>query len=514
MIFLSPRCNNLDMFTNPVIPGFAPDPSVTFHNGFYYLVNSTFEYFPGITVWKSPDLVSWSYLGSVLNKRELVNLDKASPSSGLYAATIRTDARGRFYVVTTNKFTLGNFVVHTDDIESGLWSSPAFICRDGIDPSLLFLPDGRCFYSSNGKADGKKGIVGAFINPDSGELLEPLRLLTEGCGGASVEGPHIYMKDGWYYLMEAEGGTEYGHHEVILRSRNIYGPYEENPRNPILSHVSRKRHPIQATGHADLIEDREGKWWAVFLAIRVKPRPLLHHLGRETFLAPVEWKEGWPVIGDEGKVELEYENGPDAVEERDYSVSFRDDLEKYPYLKVRVPKNEAYTQDKETGLLRLHGEENINVSLGHPTMLLFRQRGFSERMRVTLDTESLTGKAGITVFLSSDYHYRLEVTAERENIRVALIRHIHDFEAVTESISMKRDRPCMTLEIRSDDENYFFFADGTGIGSATVYALAAEGSMTMCFTGSLFGIYAAEGDAVFIDGITMESIEKRKTEEK
>ncbi len=502
------------MFKNPVIPGFAPDPSVVFHNGWYYLVNSTFEYFPGVTVWKSRDLVSWEYLHGALRREEDLNLEKANPSSGLYAATIRVNESGRFYIVTTNKYTLGNFIIHTDDIESGEWSEPAFITKDGIDPSLLFLPDGRCFYSSNGKADGVKGIVGAFINPDTGELQEPLRLLTTGCGGPSVEGPHIYLKDGWYYLMEAEGGTEYGHHEVILRSKDIYGPYEKNPSNPILSHVARKRHPIQATGHADLVEAPDGKWWGVFLAIRVKPRPLLHHLGRETFLSPVEWKDGWPVIGDNGYVELEYDCSPDQKIERDYSVSFSQDLEKYPYLKVRVPKRECYVIDKAERTLTLHGEDDIKKPLGHPTMLLFRQRGFRERMSVNLDLGSLTGSAGITVFLSSDYHYRMEVRKHTDSVSVSLIRHIHDFEAETEKISLYHLPDTLSLEIRSDDEYYWFYSGGILLARATVYGLAAEGCMNMCFTGALFGVYAQEGDALFLDGIKMESIEEKENDNK
>ncbi len=500
------------MFKNPVIPGFAPDPSVVFHNGWYYLVNSTFEYFPGVTVWKSRDLVNWDYLSGALKREEDLNLERAKPSSGLYAATIRVNENGRFYIVTTNKYTLGNFVIHTDDIESGEWSSPAFITKDGIDPSLLFLPDGRCFYTSNGKSGGVKGIVGAFINPDTGELLEPLRLLTPGCGGPSVEGPHIYYKDGWYYLMEAEGGTEYGHHEVILRSRDIYGPYEKNPSNPILSHVARKRHPIQAAGHADLIEDESGRWWAVFLAIRVKPRPLLHHLGRETFLSPVEWRDGWPVIGDGGKVELEYTVGPEEKRKSDYSVSFSEEMEKYPALKVRVPKDECYLLDRKEKRLTLHGEENINTPLGHPTMLLFRQRGFRERMSATIETASLTGDAGITVYLSSDYHYRMEVRKESQGVSCALIRHIHDYEAQTERITLPM-KDTISLEIRSDDEYYYFYVEGMPIARATVYALSAEGCMDMCFTGSLFGVYAAGGDAVFLDGIEMESIENKEIEQ-
>ncbi|MBQ0071371.1 MAG: glycoside hydrolase family 43 protein, partial [Spirochaetales bacterium] len=272
------------MYTNPVVPGFAPDPSITFWKGEYYLATSTFEYFPGVSLWTSRNLVDWTPKGAVLTRTSQLDLSGAASSSGLYAASIRVNQNGRFYMVTTNKFTHENFICHTDDI-NGPWSEISFIAKDGIDPSLLFLSDGRCFYVSNGSVDGVRGIKGAFLNPDTGELLEDFHLLSTGLNGHATEGPHIYEKDGWYYLMFAEGGTGYGHYEAILRSRSIYGPYENDSGNPIiLTHVPRKGHPIQATGHADLIETPQGDWYAVFLGIRVKPRPLLHHLGRETFL--------------------------------------------------------------------------------------------------------------------------------------------------------------------------------------------------------------------------------------
>ena len=145
------------MYRNPVIPGFAPDPSVTFHDGKYYLVTSTFEYFPGVSLWTSEDLVNWKPMGGILTSESQLDLKEAASSSGLYAATIRVNSSGRFYMVTTNKYTHENFICHTDDIR-GPWSETHFIAKDGIDPSLLFLPDGRCFYTSNGSVDGVRGI--------------------------------------------------------------------------------------------------------------------------------------------------------------------------------------------------------------------------------------------------------------------------------------------------------------------------------------------------------------------
>lgn len=492
------------MFTNPIIPGFAPDPSITYYDGKFYLVTSTFEYFPGVSLWSSSDLVNWESHGAVLTRASQLNLEKAANSSGLYAASIRVNSNGRFYMVTTNKYTHENFICHTDDIEKE-WSETHFISSDGIDPSLLFLPDGRCFYTSNGSVDGVRCIKGAFINPDTGELLEEFKNLTTGCGGSSPEGPHLYFIDDYYYLMLAEGGTGYGHHEVILRSKNIYGPYERNPNNPILSHVSRKGHIIQATGHADLIKLDNNEWYAVFLAIRTKPRPLLHHLGRETFLSKVIWKDGWPIIGDDGKVEIINDYGPNQEDNSDYSVFFSYPLEDYPYLKVRLPKPECYLIDKKENTLTLIGQENINTPLGHPTLLAFRQRGFNELMKVTIASNSIEARAGIASWLSSDYHYRLEAKCIENNIVVSLIRHLHDFEATTEKIVLP-DLEKLTLMIKSDDEFYYFYANEEFVGKASVYGLAAEGTMYNTFTGALFAIYAEDGKAVFLDKIEMKSI--------
>lgn len=492
------------MLKNPIIPGFAPDPSITYWDGYYYIVTSTFEYFPGVTLWRSANLVSWENIGAVLTRGSQLNLDKALPSSGLYAATIRVNNSGRFYVVTTNKYTHENFICHTDDI-LGEWSEISFITSDGIDPSLLFLPDGRCFYTSNGSVDGKRCIKGAFINPDNGQLLEDFHLLSTGCGGSSPEGPHVYYINNWYYLMLAEGGTGYGHHEVILRSQSIYGPYEKNPNNPILSHVSRKGHVIQATGHADLIETPQGEWYAVFLAIRVKPRPLLHHLGRETFLAKVEWKDNWPMIGDEGKVELSYATGPDCIDNDDYSVQFSKPIASWHSLKVRKPKDNCYIINTKEKKLILVGEENINTPLAHPTLLAFRQRGFHEKMEAILSISNLEGRAGIASWLSSDYHYRLEIKKTKKHVVASLVRHIHDFEATTKKMLL----PILNdvkLTITSDENYYYFFVNGIFLDKASVYGLSQEGTMYNSFTGALFAVYAEEGKATFLEGITMKSI--------
>ncbi|MBR2282671.1 MAG: glycoside hydrolase family 43 protein, partial [Spirochaetales bacterium] len=391
------------MFRNPIIPGFNPDPSICFHNGTYFLVTSTFEYFPGVTIWQSRDLMNWSYCDSVLKTERHLDLGGSPDSLGLYAATIRHH-NGHFYMVTTNKYLKFNFVVSAPDIH-GPWTEPRFIWKTGIDPSLFFTEDGRCFYTSNGETDPytkSRGIFGAFINPDTGEMLEDFRPIAESCGGTSTEAPHIYSRGGWYYLIIAEGGTGVGHHVCVLRSKDIHGPYEQYKNNPVLSHANRKGHDIQCTGHADLINLGNDNWIAVFLATRRNTNIPLTTLGRETFMAPVSWTDdGWPVIGQNGLVELEM---PDVVKARQkdpkpLEMDFSKDLSAYPYLKLRVPKDSCYIQDKEKRTLTLKGEDKLDTPLGHPTMLLFRQTQFNQVFTAKLDATSLEGTAGVTAWL-------------------------------------------------------------------------------------------------------------------
>ncbi len=498
------------MYKNPILPGFCPDPSICYANGTYYIVTSTFEFFPGVTIWESEDLANWKYCSSVLTRTDQLDLDKSKNSQGLYAATIRYN-KGRFYMVTTNKYTHENFICHTDDIH-GEWSETSFIYKTGIDPSLLFLEDGRCFYCSNETINGvNRGIIGAFIDPETGKLQEEMSVLTKGCGGHSTEGPHIYFIDGYYYLIIAEGGTGSGHHVCALRSKDIHGPYEANPKNPILSHVDRKGHPIQCTGHADILQRPDGSWIAVFLAVR-KPKIRNYHLGRETFLAPVTWKNGWPIIGNDGFVELEMDiPGVNSVDVNDYSVDFSKDYKSYPYLKVRVPKDECYIQDRRARTLTLIGEDRISKELGHPTLLAFRQRGFYDSMKVTLANckQDFFSTAGITVFLNSDYHYRISVFRGKETTEFRLIRHIHDFEAETEFYAEKTSY-ChySTLEIRATPEEYYFYVNDQLLGKAVTAGIAPNNTMNGAFTGVLFALFAENGKAVFNRGIELKNSRK------
>ena len=271
---------------NPIIPGFHPDPSIVRVDDDYYIVNSSFQYFPGVPIFHSKDLINWEQIGNVLDRPTQLPLKGTGSWTGIYAPTIRYN-EGTFYMITTNIGNGGNFLVTSENPE-GPWSEPKVLEQGGIDPSLYF-EDEKVYMVSN----PDNVITLCEIDPKSGKRLTPGKPLWRGTGGRYPEGPHIYKKDGYYYLLISEGGTELAHHLTIARSKDIYGPYEANPNNPILTNCNMKGQGlnVQGTGHGDFVQAKDGSWWVVFLAYRHFGGSY-HHMGRETFLAPVEWKEG------------------------------------------------------------------------------------------------------------------------------------------------------------------------------------------------------------------------------
>jgi alpha-N-arabinofuranosidase len=277
-------------YHNPVIPGFYSDPSVCRVGEDYYLVTSTFEYFPGVPVFHSKDLVNWEQIGHCIHREEQI-----PRGINIFAATLRYH-EGTFYMITTNITGGGNFYVKATD-PAGPWSDPIWLKAGGIDPDLYFDDDGRAYLITS-------TFVLFEIDIETGQLLTEGNKVWNGTGGRYPEGPHIYKKDGFYYLMAAEGGTEEAHSETIARSHNIWGPYTENPANPILAHANAagQGNPIQGVGHADMVQAHDGSWWILFHGYRHIGGFGVHHtLGRETCLAPVTWpKNGWPVVNGNG----------------------------------------------------------------------------------------------------------------------------------------------------------------------------------------------------------------------
>ncbi len=278
----------------PVIAGFHPDPSICRRGDDYYLATSSFEYFPGVPLFHSRDLVTWEQIGNVLDRPGQLPPGADDASRGIYAPTLRFHD-GRFWLITTNVSQGAGHLLVTATDPAGPWSDPVHLDGTaGIDPDIAWDETGQCYVTWH--SDDPSGIVQARADPETGTLLEPPRALWSGTGLAWPEGPHLYHRDGWWYLLIAEGGTGRGHSVSIARSRDITGPFQGAPGNPVLSHRS-TTHPVQNTGHADLVERPDGSWAAVYLGVRPRgTTPQFHVNGRETFLAAVDWHDGWPVF--------------------------------------------------------------------------------------------------------------------------------------------------------------------------------------------------------------------------
>ncbi|MFJ4846830.1 MULTISPECIES: glycoside hydrolase family 43 protein [unclassified Streptomyces] len=292
----------------PVLPGCHPDPSVCRVGDDHYLITSTFEYFPGIPVFHSRDLLHWRPIGHVLDRTSQVDLGPVASSQGIFAATIRHH-EGRFWVITTlvggagGTGRNGTFAVHATD-PAGPWSDPVWLDdAPGIDPSLFFDDDGRAWCTGTrlaepGEWEGQTDVWLREFDPVAIALTGPEHLLWRGAlhGAVWAEGPHLYKADGRYYLLAAEGGTEHRHAVSVARADHVTGPWTGNPANPVFTHRHLGRDfPVVGVGHADLVHTAAGEWWAVLLGSR--PYGGYHpNLGRETFLVPVTWEDGWPVF--------------------------------------------------------------------------------------------------------------------------------------------------------------------------------------------------------------------------
>ncbi len=502
-------------YRNPIIPGFYPDPSVCRVGEDYYLVNSSFEFFPGVPLYHSRDLVQWEQIGHVLTRESQVPLRGANTSGGIYAPTIRFH-NGRYYMITTNvNFQpgdqagggLGNFIVHTEDIR-GEWSEPVRVSHMGIDPSLFWDDDGKCYLQGPTFGPDGRQFIGQYqLDPDTGETLSETRCIWTGTGGKCPEGPHLYKINGTYYLMIAEGGTEWGHMETIARADNVWGPFESCPHNPIVSNrdlspsftdMARPDYQeLGCIGHADLVDDANGRWWMVFHGVRPSSNQL-HHIGRETMLAPVEWVDGWPVVNG-GKFITTVMEAPDTPEVRlgedGFAVQndflFAEDFTRETALParwafLRNPREENYAFDN--GLALTAGEDDLN-GLGSPTFTGVRQRSMFGTVETVVEfaPESEKAQAGLTVFHTAQRHYDLVITC-REGKRVAVLyRRAADLEAWGAPVELPDSGP-VRLKITCDKKKYEFFANDRKVGEGCTQLLATE-AMAGTFTGCFFGVF-------------------------
>jgi xylan 1,4-beta-xylosidase len=469
---------------NPILPGFYPDPSVCRHGDTFFMVHSTFGFFPGLPLFTSKDLMTWTQAGHVLDRGSQLPLAGAAASNGgLYAPTIRCH-EGRFYVIVTNISHGGNFLVWTDD-PFGDWSDPVWLkdgAETGIDPSLFF--EGGDVWLCGTGTFHRQGIQAAKIDLATGRVLgEPIELW-QGTGGRYPEGPHIFRRGDWLYLTMAEGGTELGHMQTIARSRQVEGPWEPCPHNPILTHRSMPS-VLQAVGHSDLIEDPQGQWWIVFHGIRVQGYPEVHLLGRETCIAPVEWsQEGLPVVNQGALIPVrKLEEG-----EPGWRIEGFQGLD---WITLRGPLGSRGEVKAGGEALALAPQPEGLESRGFPSFYGVRQRASVFEMSVEAEFSSAKDgdAAGVAVFMNEDFWASFGLTGEEGDL--VLTRRVGDME-VRDVVGRPAAGP-VTLRLRGEPERYEVSArdsQGQEFGPKAFLSRCFSTEVAGGFTGVVLGMWA------------------------
>ncbi len=480
-------------YNNPVLKGFYPDPSVCFAEGKYYMVNSSFQYFPGVPLFESDDLVNWMQIGHVLTRKNQVMLEKINSSGGVFAPTIRYH-EGRFYMVTTNDTTHQNFYVWTDDIR-GEWSDPIYVDQGGIDPSLYF-EDGKTYFMSNGADDeGKGGVIQCEINIETGERLSPRRCLWQGSGGRYLESPHMYKINGYYYLMAAEGGTEYGHMITYARSESVWGPFEGYAKNPVLTNRNKAPNIIQGIGHGDLICDEMGNWHILCLGFRqIGIWQPYHHLGREVFLTPVQFHEdGWFTAGNDGTTADSYENKYNTEQNEKKLFTFENTQWHIDWCHLRHPAPESYELGGDYAVL--HGTEKTLDMTDNPTFLGLRQRDFTSE--ISCDIELTDGEGGLTVYSTENEHYEVALRKTEGGFEAVLKLNLGGIKHIQTVVPVRGGKAKLLISTNNYGYTFSVEADGAkhnlGYGSSQFLSSEVVGG----FTGVLVALYAVGGTAKF-----------------
>lgn len=514
------------MFSNPILAGFYPDPSICRVGDDYYLVNSTFSYYPGIPVHYSKDLVNWKLIGYVMERPEQINLEGLGVSRGIFAPAIMHHER-TFYVTCTLVDAGGNFVV-TSDKPEGPYSEPYWIPQiNGIDPSMFFDDDGKAYILYNSVApenkplyDGHRTIRMYEFNLDKMEVTGEEFILINGGTDISkkpvwIEGPHILKKDDYYYLIAAEGGTAEEHSEVVFRSREVTGPYISYEKNPILTqrHLDpRREYPITSTGHADIVETNSGEWWAVFLGCRPYPpfEEGFYNTGRETFLAPVEWIEGWPVINPDYEEVQYYYPYPiqPLVEMNDIPRSgnfvYKDDFDgdelNLNWMFLRNSREKWYNLNEKEGHISLKLKPETCSEKVNPVFLGHRQQHLkgSAGIAINFSPETESEKAGLLIFQNENHYYFLCKSLHDDIEEIQLYQSVEEDSSIKLIASEKIDKEFsdkdLFLKIVADEKKYSFHysfkPDEWNLLKDNVDASFLSTRIAGGFVGCMYALYA------------------------
>ena len=481
--------------TNPILPGFYPDPSICAVGDDFYLVNSSFAYFPGIPIMHSKDLAHWEQIGNACDRESQLPLGDTGHSRGLFAPTIRYH-EGTFYIICTNVSYGGNFII-TAQNPTGPWSEPHYIeGADGIDPSLFFDEDGTCYYigthpnPAGCQYDGDWYIWIQELDIENMKLVGEVHNVWNGAMRNIIwpEGPHLYKIGEYYYIMHAEGGTGPDHAVTVCRSKNVYGPYENNFCNPILTHrhLGRK-YPIRYVGHADLVKTINDEWYMVMLAVR--PLEGYTIMGRETFLARVEWENDWPVVNPgvgrlTDTVEINLPKWTTyTAESNEYVFSTMGQLPP-EFMVLRNADKSHYSLEKGKGLLMLFDTHTLKEQAS-PSYLALRQKHHHFIAKALLDVSNLSEdkRAGIAYVQNNLYNLRVEVNGKMAE--VILCEKGTDRRVI--SMPLQGSNP-LEVSLEVDGLSAAVIIEGQKSPEVDIRTLSTEAAGG--FTGCTVGLYA------------------------
>ena len=479
---------------NPIIPGFHPDPTICRRGSDYYIVNSSFEYLPGLPVHHSRDLVNWSLIGHAIPADTAIDMRSLACGQGMWAPTLRYHA-GVWYIVCTLVGGGGNFLV-TADYPAGPWSDPVWIDAKGFDCSIFFDEDGTAYYTRREGAD----ILQARIDPSTGHLDAPPRRIAGGLCSPDAEAPHLYRFGDTYYLMTAEGGTRFGHSLTLRRADNPWGPWETCPANSVLTHRHLSGSFVRDTGHGDLVRHTDGSWWLVVLATRHPDYDSHGHLGRETFLCPVDWPNGgWPTVGDGGTVPDSF-SLPEGSEPRDRNVDFRWDFaqSRLPLdcSYIRNPVPDASSLTAQPGWLRLRALPVYPEAARPLAFVGRRQQHLSGEARTRLDPSGLQpgDHAGLLVIIRDTFYYACLVKGRGDDRRIVFRQHL-DRLLQEETLPLPGAGP-VQLSVAFEPRDYRFSVQtddvpAVVVGTAATRLICPE--VAEAWTGVLIGLLAVTG---------------------
>jgi alpha-N-arabinofuranosidase len=512
-------------FRNPILSGFYPDPSIVRKGKDYFLATSSFAYYPGIPIFHSTDLVNWKQVGHALNRPSQLAVDGVRLSGGVYAPTIRyNEQNGMFYIINTCVGGVGNFIIKTKNPLENDWSEPVPLRFGGIDPDLFFDEDGRGYIVHNDEPPGEPEWGGhraiwlrEFSVAGDSVVGEKVLIVDGGVDKRThpvwIEAPHLYKIGGFYYLMCAEGGTSTQHSEVIFRAERVTGPYVPWADNPILTQRdlrADRANPVTCAGHADLVQTAAGDWYAVFLGCR--PYEGGHYnTGRETFMLPVEWVDGYPVILRKGEAVpyVSAVRGAAAGETAGalrgnfaYRDEFRGDRLDDRWVFIRTPRTEFWSLLRKGGLwLRANGGSIYRQE--NPAFVGARQQHICFEARVEMEYIPKKEKdlAGLVCFQNEGHNFVLGKTMNEEGVVCVVLDEARGgtVTRLAEGAVPKGSlRKPVLLKIAGNGGGYGFYVSYDRGGTWVSVFEGADGSLLSTetaggFTGVVLGMYVGEG---------------------